>query len=290
VASAQGKPTLVRQADSALASGDLQRADSLYYLGPRIRSRDPQMREALGAYLAAQGRTKVGIVLIEEARLFGGDPAEIAMQLAPLYQRIGDWRALLTLPRSPLSVPERRRAAWLSEHPYEAVGDGGAASMVPTAVSGDTIARVAVKIAGRAAVAAIVGSDVGLIAGSRYEASARHFEGDSTIVAFDSLTIGTTKVLQVPASFGGGGSAIVMGAGALPATSLTINYTTGRVSLTRGDADRSGTRYPLFRQDGLFRVLDGKRWVSLAAVAASAQKAKSTLVIDPGAGEIRLRK
>jgi hypothetical protein len=56
-------------------------------------------------------------VLLEEARLFGGDTAGIARSLAPIYGSLGDYRALATLPASPLSVAEQKRVRWLVSHP-----------------------------------------------------------------------------------------------------------------------------------------------------------------------------
>src|ERR687893_510978 len=70
-------------------------------------------RLALGRYLAARGALKVGAVLMEEARFFGGDAAAVAVSLAPIYARLGDFRALTSLPASPLGRAERARAEWL---------------------------------------------------------------------------------------------------------------------------------------------------------------------------------
>src|SRR6185503_18066824 len=113
-----------------------------------------------------QGKAKVAVVLLEEARLFGGEPSEIARLLQPYYEDLGDWRALLTMPASPLTTTERRRAAWLSDNPSSVADEGGAASIIG-APKGDTIARVAARVGSRTAVASIVGTDVRFMVGSR---------------------------------------------------------------------------------------------------------------------------
>lgn len=288
-AKAQMRPRTVIAADSAFAAGNVLLADSLYYIGVRMRPRDPLVREALGRYLGAQGRAKVAVVLLEESRMFGGDPAVIARQLAPLYAYLGEWRALLTLPGSPLSTAERRRAAWLSEHPFGPTADNGAASIIGKP-AGDTIARVAVRIGGRAAVASIVGSDVGFIAGSRIAgAAARRFEGDTAIVAFDSMTVGQVKFINVPARIGEAASTMTIGVASLGRLVVMIDYGRNRIAMMRSEVGTADSRYPLVRESGQLRVLDGGRWVSLGDFAAAVAKAAKTMIIDVAAGELRVR-
>src|SRR5437870_2911921 len=69
--------------DSLLAAGRLVSAESAYYATARANPRDPIARAALGRFLAARGATRVGAVLLEEARQFGGDSAAIARALLP---------------------------------------------------------------------------------------------------------------------------------------------------------------------------------------------------------------
>ena len=107
----------IAQADSVLAIGHVGAAESLYYAASSARPRDAIARAALGRYLAARGRLRVGAVLLEEARQFGGDTASIARSLVPIYGSLGDYRALATLPASPLSAAEQKRVHWLVSHP-----------------------------------------------------------------------------------------------------------------------------------------------------------------------------
>ena len=286
---AQSRHRLVAQADSAFAAGDVALADSLYYIVVRQRPRDPEGRAALGRYLGAQGKAKVAVVLLEEARMFGGDPSTIARELAPLYEYLGEWRALLTLTGSPLSVAERRRAAWLSEHPFGVVSEGGAASIIG-APKGDTIARVAVRVSGRSAVAAIVASDIGIVVGSRVIGeSGRRFDGDSTVSVLDSMTVGSVRLVNVPVGLGTAPGTVAIGAAALGRLVLQIDYKRSRIALVQSDAGAAETRSMLVRTGGQLRVLDRGRWTSLADYAAVVAKASKTLIVDVAGGEVRVR-
>jgi hypothetical protein len=112
----------IARADALLRAGRVEAAEALYYREARRRPRDPAARLALGRYLASRGATRIGAVLIEEARFFGASPALAALHLAPLYARLGDYKALALLPAAPLSVGERARAEWLAKNPPTVVG------------------------------------------------------------------------------------------------------------------------------------------------------------------------
>ena len=98
---------LIARADTLLIAGRVFAAESLYYDAVRWNSHDPAARLALGRYLASRGALKVGAVLMEEARYFGGDPRVIAQALAPVYEQLGDYGALASLPGTPLHARER---------------------------------------------------------------------------------------------------------------------------------------------------------------------------------------
>ena len=112
----------VGRADALLRQGRIFQAETLYYYAARSEPRNATPRLALGRYLASRGALRVGAVLLEEARFFGGDRKLIAEHLAPVYARLGDYRALSALPSSPLDYAERTRAEWLSEHEAETTG------------------------------------------------------------------------------------------------------------------------------------------------------------------------
>ena len=116
-----GAQNWLARADALFRAGRVVEAEPLYYYASRIEPRNPTARAALGRFLAARGKLRIGAVLLEEARLFGGDRRVIAENLAPLYARLGDYRALSSLPNSPLSYAERTRAEWLSENPPDTI-------------------------------------------------------------------------------------------------------------------------------------------------------------------------
>lgn len=120
-----------------LEAGRLRAAEDIYYAAARQRSRDPAVRRALGRYLAARGALRVGAVLLEEARFFGADKQVIAVDLAPLYAALGDYRALAALPGAPLTTAERRRAEYLATNaPATAVSDSAVVAWTPRGVTG----------------------------------------------------------------------------------------------------------------------------------------------------------
>ena len=106
---------LLARADSLMNAGRVFAAESIFYYMVRRDPRNPAARLALGRYLAARGALKVGAVLMEEARYFGGDPATVANALVPVYEQLGDYASLAALPASPLDYAERRRAEWLGK-------------------------------------------------------------------------------------------------------------------------------------------------------------------------------
>ena len=107
---------IVARADTLLIAGRIFAAESLYYIAVRRGPRDPVARLALGRYLAQRGALKVGAVLMEEARYFGGDPVRIAVELAPVYERLGEYNHLAALPASAVSYGERMRAEFLRDN------------------------------------------------------------------------------------------------------------------------------------------------------------------------------
>jgi len=121
IATPRGRDELAR-ADALLRAGRVEAAEAIYYRQVRRRPRDPAARLALGRYLASRGATRPGAILIEEARFFGASPVLAALHLAPLYTRLGDFKALALLPGAPLGAGERARAEWLAKSPPAIAG------------------------------------------------------------------------------------------------------------------------------------------------------------------------
>jgi hypothetical protein len=118
---------IVARADTLLIAGRIFAAESLYYIAVRRGPRDPAARLALGRYLAQRGALKVGAVLMEEARYFGGDPTRVALELAPVYQRLGEYNHLAALPASAVPYGERMRAEYLRDNRPTIAGPDSAA-------------------------------------------------------------------------------------------------------------------------------------------------------------------
>lgn len=144
VAHAQRYITL---ADSLLRRGRVFAAETLYYYATRKTPRDPGARLALGRYLAARGALKIGATLMEEALYFGGDKKTVATYLAPVYEKLGNYKALSTLPSSPLPYAQRSRAEWLADN--APVIDGPDSASVPLGPADSTsLGEVALVIDG----------------------------------------------------------------------------------------------------------------------------------------------
>jgi hypothetical protein len=168
---AQGRVTVpasrseIARADALLKAGRVEAAEALYYREARRRPRDPAARLALGRYLASRGATRIGAVLIEEARFFGANPVLAALHLAPLYARLGDYKALALLPAAPLSAGERTRAEWLAKNPPTVMGPDSltVALTAPESDSTSLLGSVAIVIDGGSIVADIDPTVRGLV-------------------------------------------------------------------------------------------------------------------------------
>ncbi len=140
----------VRPATDAAANGDVEAAERALYDASRRAPRDPAARAALGEWLASRGQLQSGAVLLEEARLFGGDAVRIAARLAHLYTWLRDWQSLAALPASPLTAGEKARAAVLADRSTSVMGadttvvpfaplEVGALGRVPIVLGSDTL-------------------------------------------------------------------------------------------------------------------------------------------------------
>ncbi|MFL5578255.1 MAG: tetratricopeptide repeat protein [Gemmatimonadaceae bacterium] len=161
----------VARGDSLFRRGRVFAAESAYYDAARHTPRDPAARLALGRYLASRGALRIGAVLMEEARFFGGDPRTIGLELAPVYARLGDYRSLAALPGSPLSAAERARAEWLRDHPPAAEGpDSVTVAYEPQGAAGAAggLGRVTLALGGESVVATIDPAVRGLVLDSAW--------------------------------------------------------------------------------------------------------------------------
>jgi len=135
----------LRPADSAVVSGDLDAMERSLYERSRRAPRDPAARGALGEWLASRGQLRSGAVLLEEARLFGGDAVQIAARLMHVYTWLRDWTSLAALPSSPLSPGEKARARVLADRGTEI--SGADSTVVPFApLEVDALGRVPLRL------------------------------------------------------------------------------------------------------------------------------------------------
>jgi hypothetical protein len=190
-------------ADGLIARGQLDDAGQLLFAAISRAPRDPAARGALGNYLASRGRLKVGAVLLEEARQFGGDPSVIDARLARIYAWLGDWSEVSNLSHYAASGPEHARARWLAAH---APGRSGADSVVIALEPNDAtgLGRITLRI-GRATMQADIDPLVeGLVLPSSPEVSAESqqfgmHDGTSAAAVY-SVAIGAMRLTNVPAS------------------------------------------------------------------------------------------
>ena len=249
-----GAQNHIGRADALLRQGQIQEAEALYYYAARSEPRNATPRMALGRYLAARGALRVGAVLLEEARFFGGDRRAIAEQLAPVYARLGDYRALSSLPNSPLAYAERARAEWLSDNPPEITGPDSV--MLPLSAGASApLGQLRVVVGGDTIMATIDVTVTGLVLDTSFATrnGIRVFRSNSDVGVRDhagvveSLRLGALVRTRVPARFEalggrrgarigvdvledfaptwiqspGGGSLILRKAGKAPAASAT---------------------------------------------------------------------
>jgi hypothetical protein len=284
------------RADSLLARGQLMAAESQYYAAVSARPRDPIARAALGRYLAARGALKVGVVLLAEARQFGGDPAVIARDLAPIYARLGDYASLARLLRSPLSPEERARVAMLVASGSTVRMD--AASRVAWQPSDDAapLGRVRLRISGRPVDAPVDPTgDEFLVAPSLAQTGLRP-SGPSrdavTMGVADSVGLGEMTWTNAPARIGSlpRGAASV-GLGFLLRYAPTFDARERQLTLhSTGTVPRdlAATRYPaLFVAAGPFALVGG-RWIALSSPEFRALSAGKRFTIDFRRGEIEV--
>lgn len=139
-----GTSALIERADSLISWGRVFSAETLYYRAAARQPRDPDARLALGRYLGARGVYRVAAVLMEEALYFGGNADTISHHLAPLYEALGDWRALATLRGKTLTFGEKARAEWLMRNATEV--DGPDSVEVPYSPADSLIGYVTIVV------------------------------------------------------------------------------------------------------------------------------------------------
>lgn len=295
--------TSVVQADSLLASGRVSTAESAYYATSSARPRDAVARAALGRYLASRGALRPGAILLEEARLFGGDSVSIARSLAPIYGSLGDYRALAVLPASPLSAAEQSRTRWLVSHaPVLEFPDSTAALPYKPITDGLGIGTVSIGIGDRAVDAIVDASVTGVVLRGRQarrRSGLRVFGDDSSgvVAVVSELHLGDVVLSNVPARLEtdtaraaqGRRSGVFVGLDVLRRLAPTFDPVADTITLRRsgqiGQAT-AGTRAPMLLDAQGLRILVDGRWESPASRATAQLLSTRRWILDAKRGAI----
>ncbi|HEU4993921.1 MAG TPA: hypothetical protein VFT29_03845 [Gemmatimonadaceae bacterium] len=280
--------------DSLLAIGRLASAESAYYSAVRVRPRDPAARTALGKYLAARGATRVGAVLLEEARFFGGDSISLARALVPLYGRLGDFAALDTLKPNVLTPAEHRRAAWLRNKPAQAAFRDSVVLRYQPLGDGRGLGTVIVALH-RTEHAAIIDPRVsGLQVPASMRGELRTFTNDTstTLGVADAIRIGGIVFSNVPATIAVDSSDVVRVGLDVVAPYAPRFDPVHRLLVLRRVERRSpppeGTRVPALFDDNGLRLLFGDRWYASAAAMPAMLLSTRSWTFDARRGDLVL--
>ena len=190
-------------AEHSIAVGRPDDAESALYAASARAPREPSARAALGAFLASRGHLKVGAVLLEEARQFGGDAKAISARLKHVYAWTGEWQ-LIPAPQGAAALPEpdAARVRWLAAHAATRAGpDSSAVSLEPNEVFG--LGRIALVLGGTTVTADIDPNVEGILLPATMEnmAALERFgsTGDTTLAVALRVGIGVQVLSNVPA-------------------------------------------------------------------------------------------
>lgn len=272
----------VARADYLMGVGRVFAAESVYYWAATSKPRDPAARLALGRYLASRGSLRTAATLMEEARFFGGDPRIVAAELAPVYERLGEYRALASLPASPLSPAEQMRAEWLRDN--RPTRRGPAIVIVPLKrAEPHLVGQVVVRIGRDSIVADIDPAASGLTLDTAWTrrrgirrfapASERLPERMSGVVL--ELLVGQLALGNVPVSFSAFGSAdrAVVGLDFLSRLAPTFDEREWTLTLRPGGRIpplARARRFPTLVTRGSYSLVNGTSVVQLTSSAARA--------------------
>jgi len=298
------------QADSLLASGQVAAAESSYYAMSSSNPRNAAARAALGRYLAARGALRIGAVLLEEARQFGGDTTMIARALVPIYRSLGDWRSLAVLPKSPLSLAEGKRVRWLvSRQPVLEFPDSIATVTYKPLGDGSGLGAVSVRVDDERVDAVIDPRVTGLVLrgrAARRKPGVHVFGSDSSgvVAVANELHIGGVTLSNVPTRIDTTGSprarssgkrvdvASLIGLDVLRALAPTFDAAESTLVLRRtGQIAQAtpGTRVPILLDETGLRLLVNGHWDTAASHRTALMLATRRWTLDMRRGEAVLQ-
>jgi hypothetical protein len=264
-------------ADLAISRGRLDEAEQALYAASSRAAHEPSARGALGMFLASRGHLKVGAVLLEEARQFGGDASTIDARLARIYSWIGDWSAVAALKHASASGPEHDRAAWLAVHTPARTGpDSLSVALEPNELAG--LGRVELVVGNERMQADVNPNVDGLVLPSTLAMSAasQQFgmrDSGSVAVVYEA-SIGAMRLTNVPARMYPGVRPMI-GLDLLAALTPTFDVGAHRLTLRQVAASPSGDPLPIL--------------LSFPGVRLVTREGQAPVAIDSAAGRAALR-
>lgn len=289
--------SIVARADTLLIAGRIFAAESLYYIAVRRGPRDPVARLALGRYLAQRGALKVGAVLMEEARYFGGDAARIAVELAPVYERLGEYNHLAALPASAVPYGERMRAEFLRDNRPGIAGPDSAAVSYQVNDS-QLLGRVRLLIGADTVIATIDARASGLVLDSSWlrRKEVRRFSGRTTPAAqveavMPVVVLGPYTFTNVPTHFASlkGANRATVGLDLLGQLAPSFDPRGGKVTLRasgRLPASFPGLRIATLTNDRGVYVVKGQTIFPLGHPDVQRYFRNSRWTLNPKRGEV----
>jgi hypothetical protein len=289
----------IHTADSLLERGRLERAESLYYAAARAKPRDPVAREALGRFLAARGAQRVAVTLFEEALQFGGDPATVSANLAPLYLDLGDYRALARLPLSPLSSGEKARVVWLESHPTRVIAPDSVLTASYRGLTEGYVGRLPIRINSHIVEALVDVSSRGITVSDSVAGSAKvqmfvekpppRTPGPIAAAA-DSIGIGRLSITNAPMTVAPIKVPAIIGLDVLARFAPTFDAAgqrlTLRVSGTLDQVPPAATVFSTLAKQSDWFVLQANGWVSLRDPAVAKLLHDRRWTLDAKRGQI----
>jgi hypothetical protein len=236
-------------AEVALAQGRLDDAERELYAASRRAPREPSVRGALGQLLASRGHLRIGAVLLEEARQFGGDATSINARLIHIYRWLGDWPALAALPTgATYDGADKERARWIAAHSSSPRGaDSTIVRLEPNEVAG--FGRVTLRIGAVDVVADLDPTieGIALVANADLLGGLHLFgERDGvTLAVAPSVAVGSITRMNVPVTLERAGGARV-GFDIIAALTPTFDAAGRTLTLRmKGETPAGGREIPL---------------------------------------------
>jgi len=280
-----------QSADSLLALGRVAAAEAAYYSASSARPRDPVARANLGRFIAMRGGARAGAVLLEEARLFGGDSTSIAHWLAPLYSRLWDYKALAALRPSPLMQDERARVEYLSASATRVSLRDTVSRLSYRAGRGAGMGTVLVRI-GKAELAAMIDpGTTGLVVPATMRPDLLMFGDSTSRIGVVTMRIGSQAFENVPTVLAVGDEPVRLGFDVIQLFSPTFNPTKGQITLHRPARTwrpASGTRMPALYSEAGLAVLFNGAWTASDSPNAARLLAARTWTWDARRGDVVL--